>query len=89
MGGRSARPMAGVWSTVRTTTPTSHEVPAGEKKGSVRRLTPSMWMMAVAVPMWVMARGAPKLTLGAMVGCCWWCGLRGVKWVRRDVRGGM
>lgn len=44
-----------VW-TFRGSTPSrvSHSLPAGEKKGSVRKVMPSMSRIAVAVPMWVM-----------------------------------
>lgn len=66
MCGRSASLKAGVSLISSVKMPMSHVVPAGEKTGSVIKLRPSRWMMAVAVPMWVMLKGASNLTMGAI-----------------------
>lgn len=66
MGGRSARLSAGVSLLFRMTAPIGNEVSAGEKKGSVRKVTPEMVKRAVAVPMWVILRGVVKVGVGIL-----------------------
>ena len=69
MMGSWSRRRAGSSETWRTTRPRSQEVPAGEKKGSVRKLTPLISRMAVAVPMWVMFRVGDMVGKGSEAGC--------------------
>lgn len=56
IGGRSERLSAGPEELVRTAPGKGNWVPAGEKKGSVRKLMPSMLRMEHAVWMWVIDR---------------------------------